>query len=100
MNLVYAKRALETGAASLPIRAGRRNPVRAGWKGLAEFTTDVVLCMLFFWLFKHFLGITKLDQITSTATLRSVDVEEAGVIRNALGLLEVVRDNGDGVPGF
>ena len=44
------------------------------------------------------LEVAELDKVARAAALRGVDIEETRLVGHALGLLQVVRDDGDGEP--
>ena len=52
--------------------------------------------MLFARVVENLLGIVELDEVTGPSSPGRVDIQECGAISDALGLLQVVRDNGDG----
>src|SRR5512138_2440048 len=72
-------------------RAGRRRI------GSAEVAGDVFLGQLLARGLEDLLRRADLDQVPRAAALRDVDGEERGDVGNALGLLHVVRHDGDRV---
>jgi hypothetical protein len=62
----------------------------------AELAADVILRVLLAWIFENGLGVAGFHQLAGATALRRVDVEKGGLVGNALGLLEIVRDDGDG----
>src|SRR6516162_9888799 len=61
-----------------------------------ERAADVVLRVLLAGIAEDPLGVLVLDKITRSATRGRIDIEESGAVRDALGLLQVVRDDDDG----
>ena len=74
-------------------------PSGVNWT-LTEFAADVFPRVFFPWILEDLLGLSELHEIASTAALRGIDVEEAGFVCDALGLLEVVRHNRNREPGL
>src|SRR5579872_88254 len=66
-------------------------------RGSTELAADVVLRVLLPRPFEDLLRVAELDEVAGAAALAGIDVEEAGLVGDALRLLEVVRDDGDGV---
>src|ERR1700722_7832784 len=61
-----------------------------------ERPADVVLRMLFARIAEDPIGVLIFDEVAGAAALRRIDVEERRAIGDALGLLQIVRDDHDG----
>src|SRR6516225_6159436 len=62
-----------------------------------ERTGNIVLRMLFARVLEDFFRRTVFHQVSRTAALRPIDVQEGRVVGDALGLLQVMGHDGDGV---
>src|SRR5262249_32315425 len=64
---------------------------------LTKVSANVVLGVLLLGILENSLRILEFDKITRSPSLGRVHIEKARLIRNALGLLEVMGDDGNGV---
>src|SRR5262249_34138315 len=63
--------------------------------GLTELTANVLFRVMVLGILEQLTRVTELDEIPGPTALRRVDVQEAGVVGNALRLLEIVRHDRD-----
>src|SRR5262249_49329540 len=63
-----------------------------------KLAADVLLRVLLLRRLEDRLGIAVLDEVAGAAALRCIDVQKRRLVRDALGLLQIVRDNGDREP--
>src|SRR5262249_11882422 len=89
-----------TASARQPLMAAAASRTKApqfGTRRLTELATDVRLRMAMLGGFEELPRRPEFDQIPGSSALARVDVQESGVIGDALRLLQVVRDDGDRV---
>src|SRR5215467_2642494 len=67
---------------------------------LAELTADILLGVMLFGVIENLRGLAELHKIAGSATLCCVHIEETGLVRDSLRLLQIVGYDGDGVAGF
>src|SRR5262249_8345286 len=82
-----------------PARAASRIDERSSVCLLAstEFTTDVLLGVFFLGIVEQLPGVAVFDQIAGSPAARGVDIHERRFVGHTHGLLQIVRDNGNGV---
>src|SRR5262245_19224437 len=79
-----------------PTLTPRASPSKAAITArLAEFTSDVLLRMGLLWIFEDLARGTVLDQVARACAPSGIDVKECRVVCYALGLLQIVRHEGD-----
>src|SRR5262245_7088270 len=64
---------------------------------LAEFTANILLGILFLGAFKEVFRVPVFDEIAGPTAARGVDIHKGGFIRHAGRLLQIMRDDRNGV---